>query len=515
VLLRFALVMVCCAGCEGRGQSAPAQPPSARPPAARAAPSAALPDAGTADYAAPAAQCGGCHAPVRASSLPRARWRFVIQQMERIRSERTPNAAPLDVEALVERYEQAAPAQLRYPPAPQLGGGKFSFEKRPGPVGPSQAAVLHLALERDPATAAEAIWMGDLWTGQVYRHALGTGQFQRVATLRKPARIALGDLDANGRTDAVVADFGALSPVGTDQGHVVWLRARRRGYASVPLLQRVGRVTDVALGDVDGDGDLDVAVAVFGSHAPGVVLLEQKGHASGRFQARTLDARDGAMDVELADIDGDGRLDVVAALSQEHEAIVAYLSRGEGRHEAHTLAHVEDPGWGSMGIALADIDGDGDQDLVWLNGDVLDTFSVRPHHGVHLLLNQGGLRFERTTLGTVPGASSASIVDLDDDGDLDVVVAAILPWEHLLDEPISRPPEVAGVVWYEQQPGRTFTAHAVELGTRAVHATLLTMDFDHDGALDLVVPEVEPEPRGDVPGVPAPWFSALLRRPAP
>jgi len=506
--------MVCCAGCEGGGHPAPAQPASAAPPTERAAPSTARPDAGTPDYAAPAEQCGGCHGTVRASTLPRARWRFVIEQMERIRSERTPTTAPLDVEALTRSYEQAAPVRLTYPPPPKLGGGKISFAKRTGPVGPTQAAVLHVALERDATGGAAALWMGDLWTGEVHRYALGEERFMRVATLRKPARIALGDVDADGRTDAVVADFGALSPVGTDQGQVVWLRARKRGYASVPLLERVGRVTDVALGDVDGDGDLDVAVAVFGSHAPGLVLLEQKGRRSGRFQARTLDARDGAVDVELADIDGDGRLDVVAALSQEHEAVVAYLARGEGRYEAHTLAHVEDPGWGSMGIALADLDGDGDQDLVWLNGDVLDTFSVRPHHGVHLLRNQGGLRFEQSTLGTVPGASSASIADLDGDGDLDVAVAAILPWERLLDEPISRPPEAAGVVWFEQQPGHAFDAHAVELG-RTLHATVLTMDFDRDGALDLVVPEVEPEPKGDVPGVPAPWFSALLRRPAP
>jgi hypothetical protein len=461
------------------------------------------------------AQCRGCHAPVKVDSLPRSQWRALIGHMERVRGQRRPDTAPFDVERVTRWFEAGAPERLSYPEPLALGGGAVSFVRAEPIPGPSAPGVLHLALESRDGRA-RALWLSDLWSSSVYRYDLARRRFTRLATLHKPGRLELGDLDADGRLDAVVADMGALLPVNTQQGQVIWLRSRGARFEPVPLLQHVGRVADVALGDLDADGDLDVVAAVFGSHAPGVVMLSQLGRHSGRFEARTLDVRDGSVDVELTDLDADGRLDVVAALSQEHEAVVAYLQRQPGVFETVTLAKIDDPGWGSMGIALGDVDGDADTDVLWVNGDVMDTFSVRPQHGLHLLRNQGGLRFEREALGSMPGAARAALADLDADGDLDVAVASCLPPASLLLQPVHGPTSTVSLAWFEQQPDARFIAHGLERD-HASHTSVLPADLDGDGQLDLLVSELLADPASDpgsagtqpgsVAGSPGPWFT--------
>ena len=98
---------------------------------------------------------------------------------------------------------------------------------------------------------------------------------------------------------------------------------------------------------------------------------------------RVLDPRPGAINVPFVDVDGDGRLDLVVLLSQHHETVVAYLNDGEGGFEPKTIFEAPRPDWGSSGIEVTDLDGDGDPDVVLVSGDTLDTFVLKPHQGVY------------------------------------------------------------------------------------------------------------------------------------
>ena len=79
----------------------------------------------------------------------------------------------------------------------------------------------------------------------------------------------------------------------------------------------------------------------------------------------------------------------------------------------------------------------------------------------------------------MPGAQRAQAVDLDGDGDLDIVVAAMIAGGELN-------PRLASLAWLEQvQPG-VFERHTLELGN-SYHATLDIADYNGDGRPDILV----------------------------
>jgi hypothetical protein len=185
------------------------------------------------------------------------------------------------------------------------------------------------------------------------------------------SRVALGDIDGDGDLDAFVAnDLG--------QPDRVWLNHGTGTF--VDSGQSLGSFWshDVALGDIDGDGDLDALVGTWGNVANKLWLNE----GAGTF----VDSGQGLGDpscraAALGDLDGDGDLDAVIA-NDGNEANTVWLNDGAGgfADSGQRLG-----GSWSEGLALGDVDGDGDMDafvgnghdqadLVWLNQDRLADF---------------------------------------------------------------------------------------------------------------------------------------------
>jgi hypothetical protein len=283
--------------------------------------------------------------------------------------------------------------------------------------------------------------------------------------------------------DLLVADIGFFLPEDHEKGAVVWLRRRADGsYEKRVLAEKLPRVTDVEAADFDGDGDLDLVVAAFGLYTRGGILLLENRTTDWKepqFVATTLDERTGALHVPVADLDGDGRPDFVALLAQQHETVVAFLNRGPGPFEKKTVFAARTPAWGSTGIDLVDFDGDGDLDVLMTNGATLDDATVKPWHGVRWLENRGSYPFEPHDLAALPGAHRARAVDLDGDGDLDVAVAAFLP------DPDRTRGSLASLVWLERKAPGVFERHTLQAGQLS-HTTLDLGDVDGDGDVDLV-----------------------------
>ena len=167
--------------------------------------------------------------------------------------------------------------------------------------------------------------------------------------------------------DPTIGDPGILTLGGTGAHVKLW---RPDGSSETLWTKdfggRFSRMRDAEVGDVDGDGRLDVVIA---THDQGVVaVIYQQEDASWRVEEIDADAKTGFVhEVELGDLDGDGTLEVYATPSEpnradgtaQHGEVVRYVpAKDEGRTVVADLGdrHAKE-------ILVEDVDGDGTDEL--------------------------------------------------------------------------------------------------------------------------------------------------------
>jgi hypothetical protein len=202
-----------------------------------------------------------------------------------------------------------------------------------------------------------------------------------------------------------------------------------------------------------------------------------------RFVPRVLDHRHGAIHVPVGDLDGDGRPDFVALISQEHETVVAFLNEGGGKFRKETVYAAPHPAYGSSGVELVDLNGDGRLDVLYTNGDSLDApYLLRPYHGVQWLENRGRFPFEHHPLTPTYGAMRAVAADFTGKGRKDVIAVSFLAAERF---PRREELKLDSVVLLEQTAPGVFVRHPLEAGA-CDHFSCAAGDLFGDGGAHLV-----------------------------
>lgn len=267
-----------------------------------------------------------------------------------------------------------------------------------------------------------------------------------------PVHTDVVDIDGDGDLDILVASMGQVFPTNDKIGSVVLLVNRGdQTFEKRILLEKVARVTDVRAADLNGDGRLDLAVAQFGYDDGEVRWMENLG--DGTYRSHTLLTLSGAIHICIADLDGDQTPDLVTLVSQQWEEIHLFRNDGKGNFTPKIIYGSTNQDFGSSGISLADMNGDGRLDILYTNGDGFDYAQPgpRPWHGVQWLENQGEGRFRYQRIADLPGAYSPIGVDLDSDGHMDIVVTSgFNTWSD---------PKAASLVWYRNNGQQHFTPH--------------------------------------------------------
>jgi hypothetical protein len=216
---------------------------------------------------------------------------------------------------------------------------------------------------------------------------------------------------------------------------------------------------NVSMGDLDGDGDLDIVLAK-GRHEPyvdKVLLNDGKGHFVTSDLGPTADR---TYTAALADLDRDGDLDVVISNDAPDKKLL-YFNDGKGRFSVAGTWGV--PGWSTRNAAIADLNGDGRPDVIAAN---------RPGPS-YACLNDGRGRL-LSPCAPIPAESATTIVpaDFDKDGHVDLAV----------------PSRDGGQSRIYFNDGNAGFARTTAFGPSDAAARVgAAADFNGDGAIDLAV----------------------------
>lgn len=285
-------------------------------------------------------------------------------------------------------------------------------------------------------TAPFLIYLND-GTGQMTRFVDGPiGAFQG-----RVRQIAVGDVDGDGDLDIYVPQGYGQQPDNTKDAFFINDGQNPPHFTdeSLTRLGIVSRAGAVRFGDVDGDGDLDLVISDWGDAPPGsagtahVYLNNGTGNFTEKANAVPAMPQNpgtGPIDMDLFDADGDFDLDLLLA---SRTGGGAHLFRNDGAG-AFTEVTMFPPQLGpyTYGPAACDVDGDGDIDL-WLDNE-----GPSANNNTQLLTNDGmGAFTDVTTTQVTPGNgpaddNSVTCVDIDGDGDLDIVIASLTTPERVL-----------------------------------------------------------------------------------
>jgi len=206
--------------------------------------------------------------------------------------------------------------------------------------------------------------------------------------------------------------------------------------------------------DMNGDGLADIVANAFGDgvfldaesllaiyyQTPEYRKLWQDAPAEipagplpGGLREKVIATDSGLIGSAIADFNKDGRPDIAAVVAQGTQELLLLVNNGDETFTRHVLDK-NTPSYGGNSLKAADFDGDGDMDLVVLNGDnvagnhVINVIPApRPQHGIRVFRNDGDLKFSKVYYRRMHGAIRSVVEDFDGDGDPDIAAIALFP----------------------------------------------------------------------------------------
>ncbi|MBS0027799.1 FG-GAP repeat domain-containing protein [Chitinophaga sp. 22321] len=262
----------------------------------------------------------------------------------------------------------------------------------------------------------------------------------------------------------------SLNPT-TEKNGIVSRRGLYAGTTATVIRSHLYRPVQTLTADLDGDGASELLTCEFGAD-DGKLSIWKAGKET------VLYSMPGAIHTAVADMNHDGRPDIVALFGQGNEQLIWFENKGGLSFTAHTLLRFA-PAYGSTSFDIADMDNDGAPDIVYTCGDNADYSPVlKPYHGIYIYHNNGQQSFTLQRFLPQNGVTKVLAGDFDGDGDMDLAAIAYFP-----DTKASQQDDMRLYL----QDKHDFTVLSNHLGNVGRWLVMDAADIDGDGDCDIVL----------------------------
>lgn len=315
-------------------------------------------------------------------------------------------------------------------------------------------------------TAEQKMYVGDI-NGQLVK-LNSSFEMEEITQFQAPIVDILVYQD-----QLLVDQIGFLDKNDQLAGLIGWTDSKTLSRRAI-LLQEMLRPVYFEMHDVDRDSHLDLVVCNFGNHSGNLSWYRSLGTG---YEQHVIKNGTGALKFEAADLDADGDTDIVALFGQGREGVFAFTNHGYGNFHEDQWVDLH-PLMGASDFEWIDLDHNGSRELVIACGDNSDYSPVlKSYHGVYIFEEVEG-EYRQTDFIECHGATGLNVADFDLDGDQDIFVNAFYPdYIDGLDQSLL----------ILENDSSTFTVEKIPLAHLGRWLVADLCDMDQDGDQDILV----------------------------
>ena len=272
-----------------------------------------------------------------------------------------------------------------------------------------------------------------------------------------------------------ITTMGSLLPSEISSGQIL----KKKEDKTESIAGLLHRPVHSLVHDMNQDGRDELVVSEFGDLRGKLSLLIEE--ENGSYRKQVLLDQPGIIRVLAKDMNDDGKEDLIALTSQGDESITIFYQKENLQFDVEKAIRFS-PVYGSSWFELVDYDGDGDQDIITVNGDNADeTYVQKPYHGMRIHINDGNNAFEENFFYPMNGATRIIAKDFDKDGDFDMALLSTFPDYDKSPEYVFVYLENKNAVNFDFQP---FTHKNINIGKWFL---MDSGDVDEDGDEDIIL----------------------------
>lgn len=239
-----------------------------------------------------------------------------------------------------------------------------------------------------------------------------------------PVDVAAGDIDGDGKVDLIVTNSGSTT-VSVFRNTVSQGFISSSSFATKVDFTSASGPKTIKLGDIDGDGKLDIVVVNTG----GSISLFRNTSTSGSITTGSLAAKvdyttgSSPYDASLLDVNGDGKVDIAVTNSSSNTVSIFRNTATTGAFSASTLATKVDFTTGTLprNIVTTDVDGDGLSDIILTNAtsntmSILRNNPLKPITGATSVCIGGNVTLANATGGGTWSTSAPTVATINSAG---------------------------------------------------------------------------------------------------